>query len=115
MWIQGVVTLVKTQADADGQKRYGLFVDDGSGIAFVQANPSKPRLKSVDLEAIGEGSYIMVASPTVVKLRHHKLGLSAHVVRDLSAHAAFHETLWNLEVVDSYLHYHDKESENVTT
>lgn len=106
VWIQGTIVALTEKE---------VSIDDGSAIARVQFNPRRDSALSV--EALRPGGYIMVIGSMSAKLKGYRMGMRAFTIRDLTPNAAFLETLWNLEVVDAYLHRHsiEKEKQNVLT
>lgn len=87
-------------------QQYELAVDDGSAIARVQVNPKRD--PALSLQRLRLGSYVLAVGTMCAKLKGTRMGMKAFVVRDLSVNGGILQTLWNLEVVDSYLYHHSQ-------
>lgn len=100
VWIQGtIVGLTENQ----------ISIDDSSAIARVQFN--QKRDAALNIEALRPGAYVMVVGQMCAKLKGFRMGMRAFTIRDLTPNAAFLQTLWNLEVVDAYLHHRQSETQ----
>lgn len=107
VWVQGIVV-----------KKYPghLVVDDGSGIARVPLTDAlKIRDAAFNEDDFQLGSYIMVIGRMHAKLKNFRVGINATTVRTLSSdQAPFLESLWNLEIVDSYLYQFETQMQDAT-
>lgn len=99
VWIQGTIVWM-----GDEQ----IAIDDGSGVARIHILGYERKDVASALDQLHVGKYIMVVGEMHSKFRGHRMGMTASTIRDLSSHGPLTESLWNLEVVDSFLYREQK-------
>ena len=95
VWIQGTIIWM-----GDEQ----IAIDDGTGVARVHILGYERRDVAAALDKLEVGKYVMAVGELYKKFRGHRMGMKASTIRDLSSHGPLVESLWNLEVVDAFLH-----------